>query len=264
MRRPGYRCPMTSRSLVLAFAALLCASLLPAAATAAQRTASATGVAKVEGKNVFVEVFVEVPAGQTARQATNSALAEQGAQPAPPPVSDGASDGPGSTGLVWDVLPVVQSYNPAGEPLAAGPLLEATQATWSSVPGSGFEMAFGGTTSRCPSIVQECSGPQVLDGFNDVGWAPLSSGTLGVTWSTTGAVDEADMALSTRVPWSAGCATVADRVDAQAVLLHENGHVAGLDHAAGAASVMYPFYQAPSCSLGPLDEQAIRTLYPAG
>ena len=254
---------MRSRSLILALAALLCAAVFPVGATAAQRTASATGVAKVQGKSVLVEVFVEVPPGQTARQATNAALAEQGAQPEPPPTG-GVADGPGFTGLVWDVLPLVQSYNPAGEPLAAGSLLQATQATWSAVPGSAFEMAFGGITSRCPSIVQECSGPQVLDGFNDVGWARLSGGTLGVTWSTTGAVDEADMALSNRVAWSAGCASAAGVFDAQSVLLHENGHVAGLDHAASTASVMYPFYQGPRCSLDALDEQAIRTLYPAG
>jgi hypothetical protein len=253
---------MRCRSLIPALAALLCAAAFPVGTSAAERTASATGVAKVQGKEVLVEVFVEVPPGQSARRATNAALAEQGAQPEPPPTG-GAPDGPGFTGLVWDVLPLVQSHNPAGEALAAESLLQATQATWSSVPGSAFEMAFGGTTSRCPSIVQECSGPQVLDGFNDVGWARLSGGTLGVTWSTTGAVDEADMALSTQVAWSAGCASAAG-FDAQSVLLHENGHVAGLDHAASTASVMYPFYQGQRCSLDALDEQAIRTLYPAG
>jgi hypothetical protein len=158
----------------------------------------------------------------------------------------------------------VQSYNPAGEPVVAQSLLRDTQATWSSVSGSDFAMSFGGTTPRCPSIVRECPGPQLIDGFNDVGWARLSGGTLGVTWSTIGGVDEADMALSTRVPWSTGCANVASRFDAQTVLLHENGHVAGLDHASSTASVMYPFYQGARCSLDALDQQAIRTLYPSG
>jgi hypothetical protein len=147
---------------------------------------------------------------------------------------------------------------------SAQSILEATQATWSSVPGSAFAMGFGGTTSRCPSIVDECPGPQAFDGLNDVGWAPLSEGTLGVTWSTTGGADEADMALSTSVPWHTGCATVAGSFDLQSVLLHENGHVAGLDHASSAASVMYPYYQGASCSLDPLDEQPLQALYPAG
>jgi Matrixin len=251
---------MFRRSLVFTLTAAFLAAL-PAAATAAQqRTASATGVANVQGKNVFVEVFVVVPQGQSARQATNAALAQQGAQPQPPP----GPGGPGFTGLVWDDSHVEQSYNPGGEPAPAESLLTATQASWSAVPGSDFAMSFGGVTSRCPSIVRECPGRQLLDGYNDVGWARLSGGTLGVTWSTTGGADEADMALSTRVPWSTGCADVAGSFDLQTVLLHENGHVAGLDHASSTASVMYPFYQGARCSLSTLDQQAISALYPRG
>jgi Matrixin len=75
--------------------------------------------------------------------------------------------------------------------------------------------------------------------------------------------DGADMALSTRVPWSTGCLDVSGRYNVQTVLLHENGHVAGLDHASSSASVMYPFYPAARCSLEPLDQQAITTLYPS-
>jgi hypothetical protein len=48
------------------------------------------------------------------------------------------------------------------------------------------------------------------------------------------------------------------------VLLHENGHVAGLDHATSTSSIMYPSYQGVRCSLGALDRAAIRTLYPRG
>jgi hypothetical protein len=203
---------------------------------------------------------VQVQPGETAREATDAALNDQGAQRAAPPTSGG----PGFTGLVWDALPVVQSYNPAGEPVAGESILQATQATWSSVPGSDFRMTFGGTTTRCPSIVQECPGPQRIDGANDVGWARLSNGTLGVTWSIIGGTDEADMALSTRVPWHTGCTTVANSFDAQTVLLHENGHVAGLDHATSTASVMYPFYQGARCTLDSLDQQAIGTLYSPG
>jgi hypothetical protein len=250
---------MSRRALAPLLAALFIAAL-PAAASAAERTASATGVAKVQGERALVEVYVEVQPGETAREATNAALAEQGARRVDPPV-DG---GPGFTGLVWDVLPVVQSYNPSGEAVAAQSILQATQGTWSSVPGSAFGMSAGGTTSRCPSIVDECPGPQATDGFNDVGWAALADGTLGVTWSILNGTDEADMALSTTVAWHTGCTTVASSFDLQSVLLHENGHVAGLDHADNTASVMYPFYQGARCSLDTLDEQAIGTLYPAG
>jgi hypothetical protein len=250
---------MTRRAPLTLLAAVLVAAL-PASASAAQQTASATGIAEVRGATALVDVYVQVQPGETAREATNAALADQGARQVAPPTSGG----PEFTGLVWDVLPVVQSYNPIGEAVAAQSLLQATQATLSSVPGSDFAMSSGGTTSRCPSIVQECPGPQRLDGFNDVGWARLSRGTLGVTWSVISGTDEADMALSTRVPWHTGCTTVPNSFDAQTVLLHENGHVAGLGHASSTASVMYPFYQGARCSLDLLDQQAIRTLYPAG
>jgi hypothetical protein len=250
---------MIFRRLLTVTLALLSVAALPAAAAASQRTTSATGVAKVQGKRVYVEVFVQVPRGQSARQAANAALADQGARPVQPSAQTG---GPGFTGLVWDELPVMQNYNPAGELVAAGPLLEATQATWSSVPGSAFAMSSGGVTARCPSIVRECRGPQVLDGFNDVGWQRLRQGVLGVTWSTTSGTDEADMALTTRVPWHTGCTDLEGSFDAQTVLLHENGHVAGLDHAPSTASVMFPSYQGARCSLGALDQQAITTLYP--
>jgi hypothetical protein len=252
---------MIFRRLLTLTLAVLSIAALPAVATASQRTTSATGVTNVRGTSVYVEVFVQVPHGQTARQAANAALADQGARPVQP---TDQTDGPGFTGLVWDVLPVEQSYNPVGEPVVAGPLLEATQATWSSVPGSAFAMSSGGETARCPSIVRECRGPQVLDGFNDVGWLRLQPGVLGVTWSITSGTDEADMALTTRVPWHTGCTDVDGSFDAQTVLLHENGHVAGLDHATSPSSVMFPSYQGAACTLGALDEEAISALYPEG
>jgi hypothetical protein len=250
---------MYFRSLAVTLAALLLAAL-PTAASAEQRTASATGVANVQGADVYVEVFVQVPEGQSARQAAEAALVDQGALPQQPP----GPGGPGFTGLVWDVLPVVQRYNALGEPVPAESPLGATQAAWSEVPGSDFEFRYGGRTFRCPSIVLECPGPQVLDRRNDVGWLPLPPNTLGVTWSTIGGWDEADMALSTRVPWSAGCTDIAGSFDVQTVLLHENGHVAGLGHASSPSSVMYPSYLGARCSLGPLDQQAISALYPQG
>jgi hypothetical protein len=251
---------MIPRSLALTLAALLFAAL-PAAASAEQRTASATGIANVQGTDVYVEVFVQVPEGQSARQATEAALADQGALPQQPP----GPGGPGFTGLVWDVLPVVQRYNPLGEPVPAESPLGATQTAWSTVPGSDFAFSYGGRTFRCPSIVRECPGPQVPDRRNDVGWLPLPPNTLGVTWwLTIGRWDEADMALSTQAPWNTGCTNVAGSFDVQTVLLHENGHVAGLGHALRPSSVMFPSYLGARCSLGALDQQAISTLYPQG
>jgi len=257
------------RRLPLAALAAVSIAGLAAAPAFAERTASAIGVAKVKGKTVQVEVFVEVPRGQSAREATDRALAEQGAKRKPPGGTPpghggggggGGTGGPGFTGLRWTTFPVVQSYNPAGQRVAAQSALQATQSKWSSVQGSAFRMSFGGTTPRCPSLVQECPGAQVLDGRNDVGWQPLSRTTLGVTWSTA-SPQEADMALNTQITWNLGCANVGGSFDAQTVLLHENGHVAGLDHATSTASIMYPSYTTARCSLSSLDTAALASLY---
>ena len=122
-------------------------------------------------------------------------------------------------------------------------------------------MSYGGTTNRCPSLVRECPGTQLFDGWNDVGWAGMSPRTLAVTWSSS-SIDEADMAINSRVTWSTGCTQIGNSVDLQTVVLHENGHVAGLDHASSTQSVMYPSYQTARCSLFPLDQTAIAALYP--
>jgi Matrixin len=260
------------RRLALAAISTLSVAALTAAPASADRTASAIGVANIDGKDVQVEVVVEVPRGQSARQATDNALAEQGARPKPPPRGPkpprggGGGDAPVPgdptfTGLKWDVLPVVQNYNDSGAVVNAQFDLTATHSTWSSVQGSSFRMSFGGTTTRCPSIVRECPGAQVLDGFNDVGWAPLGGNTLGVTWSTTGGPDEADMALNNSVRWNTGCTDVSSSFDIQTVLLHENGHVAGLGHAASTESVMYPNYLVADCTLGAPDQRALSALY---
>ena len=129
------------------------------------------------------------------------------------------------------------------------------------MPSSSFVLAYGGETSRCPSLVKQCPGPQVFDGFNDVGWMDLGrcrvSCTLGVTWYST-STDEADMALNTRATWR----TDGGDFDVETVLLHENGHVAGLGHSAVAQAVMYAYYGGARRSLHQDDVDGISALYP--
>ena len=138
--------------------------------------------------------------------------------------------------------------------------LTNTYGAWSSVSGSNYQIGSGGTTSRCPSLVDECPGAQLNDGFNDVGWALLSEGTLGVTWSTSN-VDEADMAINTGYAWSTGCTAQPSTFDLQSVYLHENGHVAGLGHSTDVNAVMYPSYQTARCALAQDDKNGIAALY---
>jgi hypothetical protein len=244
---------------------------LPASAHADGRVASATGVKQVDGKTLYVDVVVAVDAGRTARQATDQALAEQGARRAKPPWAGGPG-GPGGggggggeqyfyTGLEWSPPSVTQNYNPVGEPLAAEAALTNTHSDWSNLTGSDYDISYGGRTSRCPSLVRECSGAQANDGVNDVGWLAIGGGsTLGVTWFTV-SDPEADMALNTRFAWKNTCGSSGSGFDVETVFLHENGHVAGLDHANRTDSVMYPNYQSPRCTLFPYDERSIANLY---
>jgi len=227
-----------------------------APAVARDRVIGVDGVAK-NRPDLRVEITVVVPSGASARDAGDRALAAQGAKRSP----DVQSSGYTLNGLFWDVLPVVQNYNPAGQPTsAAQTALTNTYGDWSSVSGSSYRITSGGTTNRCPSLVKGCRGGQRYDGNNDVGWARLSGGTLGVTWYST-SVDEADMAVNTRYTWSTGCRQVAGAYDLETVFLHENGHVAGLGHSSDPSAVMYPSYQTARCTLSSDDKAGLAALY---
>ena len=245
-----------SRGLAIGVAAIVVlAGAAPAVAK--DRVVTVEGVAR-DNSSTRVEIVLAVKEGQNAGAAAERALTAQNARPAPAPPQSAAFT---LNGLFWDALPVVQNYNPAGEAVAgAGSIVTATQATWSSVPGSRYRISSGGTTSRCPSLVKECRGPQAFDGFNDVGWTRLSGSVLGVTWFST-AIDEADMAINQRFAWSTGCAQVAGAFDLQTVVLHENGHVAGLGHSGDPNAVMFASYQTARCALAQDDVNGLATLY---
>ena len=257
---------MTARTLAPLFAlALLIA--LPGSASANGRVASATGVTHAGGQTLYVDVLVAVPPGQTDRQATDRALAEQGARRGEkPPWAGGPGGGGGGgdqffyTGLEWNPPTVTQHYNPTGEPFSAKTALTNSQSAWSNLPNSNFDFVSGLNTNVCPSLVQQCKGPQFTDGSNDVGWLPIGGNTLGVTWWVVGA-PEADMALNTRFLWNDTCGDAAAGLSVGTVFLHENGHVAGLDHTNETDSVMYPSYQRAMCSPTAYDQAAMAGLY---
>jgi predicted Zn-dependent protease len=69
------------------------------------------------------------------------------------------------------------------------------------------------------------------------------------------------MAINTRYTWTLGCQQQGSGYDLQSVLLHENGHVAGLDHSTDRSAVMYPSYQTARCALADDDKAGIAALY---
>ena len=240
--------------------ALMGTLALAGPAAAADKVIAVDGVAKGNADR-RVEILVHVPDGQSASAAADKALAGQNAKKAPKPPDPPQSNSYSFTGLFWDTHRVTQNYNPAGSPNAgAQTALTNTHPDWSSVSGADFRISFGGNTTRCPSLVRECPGAQKNDRFNDVGWAQLQNGTLGVTWSTSG-TDEADMAINTRYTWTTGCTAQPGAFDLESVILHENGHVAGLDHSTDRSAVMYPSYQTARCSLAADDRNGLAALY---
>ena len=227
-------------------------------AVAKDRVIAVDGISKADA-NRRVEILVHVPDGANADAAAERALAGQGAKKAPKPPAP-QENSYSFTGLRWDTGRLTQFYNPLGAPVAAESALKSTHTDWSGVPDADFQISYGGNTDRCPSLVRECAGAQRNDRNNDVGWARLQNGTLGVTWSTS-SIDEADMAINTRYRWNLGCTAASGSFDLQSVILHENGHVAGLGHSTDTNAVMYPSYQTARCALADDDKAGLAALY---
>ena len=222
--------------------------------------ATAAGRLVVQGNETIVEILVAVPAGADARGSAVAAL--QRAYPEAQPLGDGPqASGFATTGLVWDVLPVTVNYNNAGAAISgAKSELMAAMSTWTNVATSNFAFVSGPDTTRCPSLVKECPGPQKFDARNDVGWINIADpNILGVTWYST-SIDEFDMAIdNANFTWVNGCA---GNYSLQTVYLHELGHALGLDHSSVVDAVMYAFYGGPRCSLHQDDIDGIVALYP--
>jgi hypothetical protein len=225
------------------------------------RIASRFGETTVAGERVIVHVVVAVPPGLDENVVAENALRGQGARPL-------QSADFATTGLKWDQFfnssstddKVTQYYNPAAESmLGAYSSLQAAQATWNAVSTSQFWFQDGGNSSRCPSLVKECPGPQTYDTYNDIGWAAISGCcTLGVTWYST-TTDEADMALNTRIQWTTGGGS---GYDVQTVLLHEEGHALGLDHSTVTGAVMEAYYGGVRQALSEDEVRGATYLYP--
>jgi hypothetical protein len=257
---------MSGRTLGAIAAALLALLALPAPAVSAPpRLLSATGIRTIAGHEVLVHVTLAARDDDDA--AVAAALRAQGARP----LTRIQAARYATIGFRWPDARAAQAYNPAGEPVAgAVAALHAAQATWSSVDGAAFRFVDDGLTTRCPSLW--CGAG--ADGHNDVGWASLpcdaSSCTLGVTTfsGTPGRrgfdITESDVLLSNDISglgesWH----TDGSHVDIETVMLHEDGHVLGLNHSTDAGAVMYPVVLEVRRELSTGDVAGVTWLYPA-
>lgn len=168
----------------------------------------------------------------------------------------------------WEVaeLPVPVAYNPTGSPPAFRPAaVEQVLASWAEVPSSSFAFRYAGATDATASL-----NDGINDGLNVVEWRDLdcSSGcVLGVT--TKMDAHETDVVLNSSPQAKIGDGTNGT-VDARSVLLHEAGHMAGLEHSCPLFNcsneqqdaVMYFQYRGEKQSLRPDDVAGISALYP--
>jgi matrixin/carboxypeptidase family protein len=227
------------------------------------RMAGKFGEAMVNGRRVIVHVTIAVPPGWDENAVADDAVRGQGARPIRPAEFT-------LEGLRWGQFfddsvknPFVRlNYNSAGQPFEAARIsLTTAETTWSSVSQSkfSFDSINTGTTTRCPSLVQQCPGPQTFDHNNDVGWLPISGCcTLGVTWYGT-TTNEADTVLNSRFQWTTSSGS---GFDLQTVFLHELGHTVGLGHSSVSGSVMEANYGGVRQLLTIDDQRGVTYLYP--
>jgi len=265
-----------TRPARLALAALALAALLPAGgrghsgpALAESPSAQAWSlvVERPGGARARLDFLVAARTPADAERAVAAALRALPVVPAAPGVS--AAWRP--WGWAWSdaELPVPVAYNPAGAPSVVGPqAVIAGLRAWSSVEGSRFAFRYAGITDRTASILD--AGP---DGENVISWVhlPCDRGcVLGLTSKEE--AREVDILLNSNPNALAelGLDTV---LDWRTVILHELGHMAGLDHSCPApwgpctpdevAAVMYFQYTGTNRVLAPDDRAGLRALYPA-
>jgi len=165
-------------------------------------------------------------------------------------------------------IPVTVAYNPSGAPASVGPqaVIAGLQA-WSSVPDSTFSFGYGGITDNIASILE--SGP---DGENVISWTSMECSpgcVLGVTSKET--AHEVDMLLNSN-PEAASQAGISGSLDWRTIILHELGHMAGLEHScpvpfgpctgAELAAVMHFQYKGVQRKLEADDIAGMAALYP--
>lgn len=174
-------------------------------------------------------------------------------------------------GWKWDddEMPVPVAYNPTGGPGTVAPavILGALQA-WTDVASSNFSFVYAGVTDR-----QASAGAAGPDGENVISWQAFDCAhgcVLGVTSKEQ--THEVDMVLNSNPEAALQFGIAGGTLDWKTVVLHEAGHMAGLEHscpapfgpctAAEVAAVMYYQYRGLLRHLEADDIAGISALYP--
>ncbi|MBI4229393.1 MAG: matrixin family metalloprotease [Planctomycetes bacterium] len=125
-------------------------------------------------------------------------------------------------------------------------------AAWDAVSGAALDFTYAGTTA-----VQAGS----YDGVNAVSWAEsgwaYGSTVAGINfrWYSGSRILESDIVLN-------GDSQAWDAAKVKGILLHESGHLIGLEHSSLSTSVLWPTYLGLQ-ALSADDEDGARFLYPA-
>jgi hypothetical protein len=223
---------------------------------------------RVEGSlKTRFDIFLAVSGDQDETTLTKAALERAGALPlnlSPKFVLTGPKwpqffDQDQTNDVVW------QSYNPNGQNIVGDPIaaLQSGEQEWTNVSNSSFELAYNGPTTAGATF----------DGVNVVSWPSVwnhASAAFAVTLTisdlSTGFILDSDTVLNRNFQFFSKPADVGpNRVDLRYVMLHENGHLAGLDHSPDTSAVMYFDFMSGTVGHGLAidDINAISTLYPA-
>ena len=168
----------------------------------------------------------------------------------------------------WDAaeMPVPVFYNPAGAPAGFdAERVPLALAPWGEVSTSFFAFNYEGATDAPASLNEGLN-----DGLNVIAWQDLDC-TAGCVLGVTTKLDahETDVVLNSSPLAKLGDGTDGT-VDATSVLLHEAGHMAGLEHSCPLFnctteqqdSVMYFQYRGEMRGLRADDIAGISALYP--
>jgi hypothetical protein len=141
--------------------------------------------------------------------------------------------------------------------------LQSAEQEWTNVSTTSFQLAYNG-----PSTLGAA-----YDGVNVISWPSVwnqVSSAFAITLTAydinTGFIVDSDIVLNHNFQFFSQPGDVApDRVDLRYVLLHENGHLAGLDHSPDPSAVMNTNFMAGIVGHGLAadDINGISTLYPA-